>query len=113
MSNFTLIIEFPLHISIVHSIFCSKRNELLHIKETKIETFIWDAGNLSKKEVQRIQAHLKECAYCKDIYNTYLKMYKKIENEISNKPTLKDKLIAKKIFKNLLQNPFSKPARKK
>ena len=113
MSNFTLIIEFPLHISIVHSILWSKRNELLHIKETKIETFIWDADNLSKKEVQRIQAHLNECAYCKDIYNTLKKMYTQIKNEINKKPNLKDRTIGKKIFRKLLQSSASKSSKKK
>jgi hypothetical protein len=113
MCNFTLIIKFPLHISLGHSIFCSKRDEQLHINEIKIETMIVDSGSLSKKEIQRIQAHLKECTYCKDIYNTFEKMYNEIENEISNKPTLRDKLIAKKIFKNLLQSSASKSAKKK
>ena len=113
MSNYTLIIDFPLHLSEGHSILYNKKSFLLHIKEAKIESLIINPESLSEKEIKRIQAHMKNCLYCKDIYNTYLKMYKKIEYEINKKPTSKDKMIAKSIFNDLLENPIKKSQRKK
>ncbi len=81
-----------------------------HIEIQQIEKFILSHEEFNPEEGERITAHLKDCAYCKDHAEKLTEFYDSVSKELHNEPTERDKVFAEKILSRRKQViPFRKP----
>ncbi len=73
----------------------------MHIEENKIEQLVVSPEVFSVEEKERFIVHINGCAYCKEVYEMYQKIYSDLEEGIKEPATQNDEEIARRIMMRL------------
>ncbi|MCL4550287.1 MAG: hypothetical protein M1480_03110 [Bacteroidetes bacterium] len=73
----------------------------MHIEENKIEQFVLEPEVLNDAEKDEILAHINSCSVCKEIYDTYSKIYVDLAAGINRPGTSNDEEIARRVYQRL------------
>lgn len=69
----------------------------MHINEKILELYAGSPEQFTREESENIKLHLDECAYCRDIYDTYFNLFRGFKEAVKKEPDELDRLLADKL----------------